>query len=243
MIEVQRARIGESARAPPGHRRPVFERNFKISAASVAAKSTADSLSGLPLRLRVWRAPRETPACPSSDRAAENADGKDTDFPAELASCAHSRRICVGVRLYVLRMAALNRRTHPNPDASATSFMDRLRFIDQLLGEVQAASVRHRARRRAQVPHEQIAEDVASRLRDAPASPSIPPLFQATLPDQAQGSAKPCSKFQATPEFRAKHSGRQRRHGRNPASAGGGSRWKVANVFLFHGRYGQMERQ
>ena len=130
--------------------------------------------------------------------------------------CAR-RLICPGVLLYVLRMTALNLRTHPNPDASATSVIDSLvssisflakcrrRVFATALGDAPRCRINNRRRCRELTPSRSARPSIpaSSKLLSSIRRRALETVFE--VPHQAGVPGE--------------HSGRQRRQGRNPASA------------------------
>ncbi len=172
---------------------------------------------GRPTRRRALRARPEIAACHPSCRAGGSEAGKDTDFPAEEPACRERRRICRGVRLYTLRIAALKRRTQPKPDASATSlignFVSSMSFFAKCRRRVCATALGV-APRWCTNRRRKWREPTPKRSARPSTPPSSRPL--SAINRRARDTVLGVPSQAGVP---GEHSGRQRRQGRNPASA------------------------
>ena len=116
------------------------------------------------------------------------------------------------------RIWLLKRRTLPKPAADATLVEGERRLVEQLLREVHAPRERHLERRRAEVLQEQ-----APQMARGDAEP-IGQLVDAVrveraLADQPQRRATRAPDVPSQAGVPGDASGRQRRHGRNPAAS------------------------
>ena len=139
-------------------------------------------------------------------------------------------------------MAALKRRTHPNPEATATWLIGRTRFVDELLGKVQAAGVRHRDGRGAQMLEEEPAQ-MTRTYSQTLGENFHAAVFQTAVADQAQRSRHGVRVFRATLEFpeniQGGSAGRDENRLRQPQP-----RWESNGTFFsFAVGAGQMGRQ
>ncbi len=138
-------------------------------------------------------------------------------------------------------MAALKRRTQPKPEAEATWLIDRLvssmSFLAKCRRRVCATALgvaprwRRKSRRRWREP-------TPSRSASASTPPSSRPL--SPMRRSARATVLGVPSQAGVP---GEHSGRQRRHGRKPASDAAAAVGKYCTLLSFAVRAGQIDRQ